>query len=86
MKVTNRTEAEHYISHKNPNGTEYRYLSHLADRIAKYPVNIEYCSDERTGARFGEAECRRDKNPVKIGGGGRNRGSKQAYQLWVWDC
>jgi len=85
MIVNNRAEAHDYIVSSNPNGTEERWLNHVVDRIRDYPVHISYCSDERTGHRFGLAKCRRDLNPMKIGGGGRNRGSYAAYQLWVWD-
>ena len=47
-------------------------------------VRIEECSDEKTGQRYGQAEVRRGR-AVKIGGGGRNKGSRYAYQVWlVW--
>lgn len=47
-------------------------------------AHIEECADERTGRRYGNAACRKDRC-VKIGSGGRNRGQKHAYQLWlVW--
>lgn len=48
-------------------------------------ARLEECSDEKTGRRYGLAEKRRGK-AKKIGGGGRNRGSRYAYQVWlVWD-
>lgn len=47
-------------------------------------MHLEECSDERTGRRYGDAHCRKGR-AVKIGGGGRNRGSGYAYQVWlVW--
>ncbi len=55
-----------------------------------YPVDrgrlrLEECADERTGARYGDAKCRRNR-AVKLGGGGRNKGSRYAYQVWaVWN-
>ena len=86
MKCANRNEAELYIYENNPNGTTQIHLSHIPDRIKTYPIEIAYCSDEWTGRRFGLADVRRNKNPKKIGGGGRNRGSVQAWQLWIWDA
>lgn len=52
----------------------------------KQRVRIEECADEKTGVRYGNAQCRRGK-AHKIGGGGRNRNSRvKAYQLWlVWN-
>ena len=48
-------------------------------------ARLEECSDEKTGRRYGQAKKRQGKS-VKIGGGGRNRGSGYAYQVWlVWD-
>lgn len=56
--------------------------------IASHPtetIRIEECSDERTGHRYGQAMVRIGKCE-KIGGGGRNRGQKRAYQVWaVWN-
>ncbi len=47
-------------------------------------LRLEECSDEKTGARYGQAKCRAGKCE-KIGGGGRNKGSRYAYQVWaVW--
>ena len=43
---------------------------------------IVECADERTGRRFGARKCRAGR-AQKIGGGGRNRGSRYAYQVWV---
>ena len=83
--VDNKKEAADFIETHNPNNTEFRYLKHVPDRIPTFPINIAYCGDERTGVRFGNAACRRNLNPIKIGGGGRNRGSISAYQIWVWD-
>jgi hypothetical protein len=43
------------------------------------------CADEKTGVRFGQAKCRAGRC-LKIGSGGRNKGSNHAYQIWaVWD-
>ena len=45
---------------------------------------LEECGDEHTGQRYGNRDCRRNRSK-KIGGGGRNRGSRYAYQIWaVW--
>lgn len=85
MTPKNQEEAEHYILTQNPNGTEPRHLAHLAGKITAYPCNLAYCADEKTGRRFGQAACRNDKNPRKIGGGGRNKGSRKAWQLWTWE-
>jgi hypothetical protein len=47
-------------------------------------LRIDECQDERTGRRYGDAACRRGL-AVKIGSGGRHKGSRYAYQLWaVW--
>jgi len=47
-------------------------------------VRIEECSDEKTGVRYGQAKCRVGRC-AKLGSGGRNRGSRYAYQVWaVW--
>jgi hypothetical protein len=47
-------------------------------------LRVEECGDEKTGVRYGNAAKRRGRCR-KIGGGGRNRGSCYAYQLWaVW--
>jgi hypothetical protein len=48
-------------------------------------LRIEECADEYTGVRYGNANKRRGYC-FKIGGGGRNRGQRYAYQLWaVWN-
>jgi hypothetical protein len=53
------------------------------DELAK--LRVEECSDERTGQRYGLADCRAGR-AIKIGGGGRNKGSRYAYQIWaVWN-
>jgi len=83
--INTKVEADEFIFNRNPNATKPRFLVHVSARIPKYPCRIAYCSDEKTGTRFGNAKIRRDKNPIKIGGGGRNRGSYQAYQLWTWE-
>jgi len=44
--------------------------------------NIEECSDAQTGARYGNAAKRRGW-ATKLGGGGRNKGSSYAYQIWA---
>jgi len=47
-------------------------------------VRIEECSDEKTGVRYGRAKCRAGRC-AKLGSGGRNKGSRRAYQVWaVW--
>ena len=45
-------------------------------------ARLEECQDEFTGRRYGHAKIRRGM-AVKIGGGGRNRGSGYAYQVWL---
>lgn len=48
-------------------------------------LRLEECADENTGRRYGEAKIRRGK-AVKLGSGGRNRGSRWSYQVWlVWN-
>lgn len=71
-------------------GITQQRLNHLhaiIDRLTRAEIKrlrIEECTDEKTGVRYGEAVCRRGRC-AKIGGGGRNKGSKYAYQLWaVW--
>jgi hypothetical protein len=52
------------------------------EKIAR--LRVEECCDEKSGRRFGDAKCRRGR-AQKLGGGGRNRGSKYSYQVWaVW--
>ena len=47
-------------------------------------AHFEECADENTGVRYGRAKKRLGRC-AKIGGGGRNRGSRRAYQVWlVW--
>ncbi len=43
---------------------------------------ITECGDEKTGRRFGQATVRRGF-ACKLGGGGRNRRSRYAYQVWA---
>lgn len=43
---------------------------------------IEECSDEWSGRRYGNANCRFGF-ATKLGGGGRNKGNKYAYQVWA---
>lgn len=45
-------------------------------------LRIEECADEKTGKRYGLAKKRLGK-ARKIGGGGRNKGSRYAYQIWA---
>jgi hypothetical protein len=46
---------------------------------------VEECVDEKSGRRYGEAKIRKGR-AEKIGSGGRNKGSRYAYQLWaVWN-
>ena len=49
-------------------------------------ATLTVCGDEKTGVRFGNAKCRRGRC-LKIGSGGRNKGSSVApYQVWaVWE-
>jgi hypothetical protein len=48
-------------------------------------AKLVVCSDEKTGRRFGQAKCRAGRC-LKIGSGGRNKGSDHAYQIWaVWE-
>jgi len=84
--VQNKTEVFNFIISNIPNsGTMPQHVAHVPARVNRYPVNIAICSDEFTGARFGKSRCRIDKNPKKIGGGGRNKSSNKAYQIWIWD-
>jgi len=47
-------------------------------------ARLEECQDEFTGERYGRAKCRAGK-AVKLGNGGKNHGSRYAYQVWlVW--
>ena len=46
-------------------------------------ARIEVCSDEHTGVRYGQRNCRKGRC-LKLGSGGRASGSK-SYQVWlVW--
>jgi hypothetical protein len=69
-------------------GATERRIKNLKQVIANHPnenIRIEECADERTGCRYGGAKIRSGKC-IKIGGGGRNRGQKWAYQVWaVWN-
>lgn len=73
-----------------PGGATTRRLKLLFTyRIAPgltVPENAQLvvCGDEKTGQRFGQAKCRAGRC-LKIGSGGRNRGSSYSYQIWaVW--
>lgn len=47
-------------------------------------LRVEECADEKTGVRYGLARCRAGRC-YKIGGG-KNKESHHAYQLWaVWN-
>ena len=47
-------------------------------------LRLEECADEQSGRRYGLARCRVGRC-IKLGGGGRNKGSRYAYQVWaVW--
>ena len=83
--INNANEAIDFIIKNCGNQTEEHHINHIPSRIPHYPVNIAICGDEWTGKKFGRAKCRRDKNPQKIGGGGRNRSSNYAYQIWIWE-
>lgn len=85
MIVENEKEAMMYIMIFNPNNTQFKYLQHIPKRINHYPINLQYCMDEMTGTRFGETAKRKDKNPQRIGSGGRNKDDKASWQLWIWD-
>jgi hypothetical protein len=62
-----------------------RNLKRIIENHPNEKIRIEECSDERTGRRYGQAAKRIGKCE-KIGGGGRNRGQKWAYQVWaVWN-
>jgi len=53
----------------------------LTDAQRKRVRAVE-CHDEHTGARFGRA-AKRAGQCVKIGSGGRHKGSAYAYQIWL---
>lgn len=60
-------------------------VARAADAMEKHG-NQTYClvecGDENTGVRFGRAKCRNGRC-AKIGGGGRNKGNRWAYQVWI---
>ena len=71
-------------------GVTDQRVSRLANIMSKLSptqqayLRLEECCDEHTGYRYGNAKKRKGKCE-KIGGGGRNRGNKYAYQVWaVW--
>ena len=86
MPNTNETNAKIAAMFDGITGgmTEGR-MAKLARIVAGHDnVHLEECSDERTGHRYGLSAIRAGKCE-KIGGGGRNRGQKYAYQVWaVW--
>ena len=45
-------------------------------------LRVVECGDEYTGVRFGHAKCRVGRCE-KLGGGGRNKGQRYAYQAWA---
>jgi len=60
-----------------PGGVTVQRVDKLAAVLAAHPdATLATCCDERTGARFGEAKCRRGR-AVKIGR------STFRYQLWA---
>ncbi|MHA1809334.1 MAG: hypothetical protein ACTSYH_03375 [Candidatus Heimdallarchaeaceae archaeon] len=59
-------------------------IENVVPTIDLQNLRLEECSDEYTGNRYGRASCRAGKC-MKIGGGGRNKGNRYAYQIWlVW--
>ena len=77
---------ENIFDHVTGGFTEMRAnaLSRIMHRTG-LPVeafSIEECCDEKTGRRYGRAACRKGY-AYKLGGGGRNRGSRYAYQVWA---
>ena len=59
-------------------------IARLMDVAHNQNLRIVTCADEKTGCRFGHAACRVGRCK-KLGGGGRNRGQRYAYQVWaVW--
>ena len=73
---------------KNITGGMTEGREHKLNRIMQFTelpldaFDIVECSDEHTGRRFGQAACRIGF-AYKLGGGGRNRGSRYAYQVWA---
>lgn len=58
------------------------YLAWVLNRKQFSKLRIVECQDEKTGERYGRAKCRAGRC-MKIGGGGRNKGSRYAYQVWA---
>jgi len=54
----------------------------LAYRLPSAAWDLREVQDEHTGRRYGKAK-KRAGWAVKIGGGGRNQGSRYAYQVWA---
>jgi hypothetical protein len=69
------------------NDRRLRLVGEIFDKLTpveQAKVRLEECADEYTGARFGGAQKRRGR-AAKVGGGGRNKSSAYAYQIWlVW--
>lgn len=65
-----------------PGGATESRIAKLMEVLELHEAKIVVVSDERTGRRYGEAKCRNGK-AKKLGGGGRNRGSRFAYQVWA---
>jgi hypothetical protein len=69
-------------------GRTYDRVLMLSSVIARISVEsldklrIVQVGDEHTGQRYGRA-ARRVGRCVKLGGGGRNKGQRHAYQVWA---
>jgi len=63
-------------------GRELKLLYNCQERnLPVEAYSIEECADEKSGMRYGQALKRRGW-AVKLGGGGRNKGNRYAYQIW----
>lgn len=91
-KATNnkyRIDARDYLKGVTGGVTPSRIniLNIVIDDLNPYEIEklrVEECADEHTGHRYGNARCRRGR-AWKLGGGGRNKGDRYAYQIWaVW--
>jgi hypothetical protein len=82
-------DVREYLADVTGGVTEFRriYLNETINNLNPTQISrlrVEECGDEKTGVRYGNAAKRRGRCR-KIGGGGRNKGSRYAYQLWaVW--
>ena len=57
-------------------------MQKMMEVLENHRAKIVEVSDERTGQRYRNAKCRKGM-AKKLGGGGRNRGSIYAYQVWA---